>query len=273
MDQLRAFATFAERLNFTHAAEELHISQPALHSKVQELGRALGAVLYVKRGRKLELTEQGREVARFGRELDDRMAGFLKDFLPSRATPVVLAAGQGAFRYLLGPAVKDYLEKRPLKLLVRAGDEALQAVREGVAHLAVAALPEQPGLASRVIRQVGHVVALPKQHPLARRKRLLPGDLAGEGLILPPPGRPHRLALEQHVPELRVAVEVSGWELTLDFVALGLGLAVVNDFCALPRNVVARPFRGLPPLEYRAFFRGDYLRREARELLGTLGTG
>lgn len=271
MDALRAFAVFAQHVNFTHAAEELHISQPALHAKVQELGRALGAVLYVRRGRRLELTEQGREVARFGREMDDRLAGFLAGFLPERETPVVLASGQGAFRFLLGPAIQAYLARRPLQLLVRPGEEAVQAVREGVAHLAVAAWPEQAGLASRVVREVGHVVAMPRGHRLSRvRRSLRPGDLAGESLIVPPPGRPHRLSLEQHVSDWRVAVEVAGWELTLDFVAMGLGLAVVNDFCPWPPGVVARPFTGLPKVEYRAFYRREYLRGDARELLASL---
>ena len=264
---------FAGHLNFTHAAEELHISQPALHANVGELSRALGAVLYLRRGRRLELTDQGVEVARFGRELGDRMDGFLAGFLPSREAPVVLASGQGAFRYLLGPALRSFLAVGQLQLRVLAGEEAVAAVREGTAHVAVAAFGGQPGLSSRLVRSVGHVVALPRGHRLARRRTVRSSDLAGESLIVPARGRPHREALEAVLEDWKVAVEVSGWELTLDFVALGLGVAVVNDFCSLPAGVVARPFVGLEAVDYRAFYRSDYLRREARELLGLLAGG
>lgn len=41
-DAIISFAVFADKLNFTRAAEQLHISQPALHMKIQELTAALG---------------------------------------------------------------------------------------------------------------------------------------------------------------------------------------------------------------------------------------
>ncbi|MFC0532151.1 helix-turn-helix domain-containing protein [Phytohabitans kaempferiae] len=54
-DALSAFAVFAEHLNFTRAAAELHISQPALHVKVAKLARALDRPLYHRSGRRLGL--------------------------------------------------------------------------------------------------------------------------------------------------------------------------------------------------------------------------
>lgn len=53
LDAMKAFVVFSEKLNFTHAAEELHISQPALFAKVQELSRLLNLPLYRKVGRQL----------------------------------------------------------------------------------------------------------------------------------------------------------------------------------------------------------------------------
>ncbi len=53
--------------------------------------------------------------------------------------------------------------------------------------------------------------------------------------------------------EWRAAVEASGWELMLQFVQLGLGLAVVNACCRLPKGVVARPMPELPALQYYLF--------------------
>jgi DNA-binding transcriptional LysR family regulator len=60
-----------------------------------------------------------------------------------------------------------------------------------------------------------------------------------------------------------VAVEASGWELTLHFVSLGLGLAVVNACCRLPPGLVARPLPELPRTVYRLLYRPGALRRSA----------
>jgi len=46
LDALQSFAVFADCLNFSHAAQTLHISQPALHVKVRKLGEQLDRVLY-----------------------------------------------------------------------------------------------------------------------------------------------------------------------------------------------------------------------------------
>src|SRR4051794_31012306 len=105
-DALASFAVFADHLNFTRAAEELHISQPALHVKVQKLAENLGRPLYTRQGRRLTLTSTGEQVARFARDLDARMTAFLADVhgtAPDRVP--TLAAGEGAYLYLLGDAV------------------------------------------------------------------------------------------------------------------------------------------------------------------------
>ena len=68
-DALMAFATFAKHCNFTHAARELFITQPALHAKVKRLSQGLGVVLYTRHGRRLELTPAGRLLADHARQL------------------------------------------------------------------------------------------------------------------------------------------------------------------------------------------------------------
>ena len=271
LDSLRAFVAFARRLNFTHAAEDLELSQPSLHVKIQELTRLLGVALYTRHGRRLELTQAGRQLALFGREMADRVSELTAVF-QAEQQPLVLASGQGAFRYLLGPTLQAYLQQGTLKLRVCPGEEALRAVEERTAHLAVTVVSCLPtGLASRLVREVGHQVLLPRDHPLARRRKPLAlRDLQGQTLVVPPAGRPHRLALEQHLGDFQVGVEAEGWDLILQFASLGLGLAVVNDFCQAPPGLVARPLLGLPRLAYRAVYRTDFLRREARAFLDLL---
>jgi DNA-binding transcriptional LysR family regulator len=51
------------------------------------------------------------------------------------------------------------------------------------------------------------------------------------------------------------AVEATGWELMMQFAKYGLGVAVVNDFCAPPPGTVAVPLSGPPPIAYWAIAR------------------
>jgi LysR family transcriptional regulator, low CO2-responsive transcriptional regulator len=98
---------------------------------------------------------------------------------------------------------------------------------------------------------------MPASHALSRKKTLRLSDLAGAKLIVPPADRPHRqmlaTALQSRGVKWEVAVEAGGWELMLHFAKLGVGLAIVNSFCRIPRGLVARPIRDLPQISYYVF--------------------
>jgi DNA-binding transcriptional LysR family regulator len=259
LDLLPAFVAFADSLNFTRAAEALHLSQPAVHMQVRKLGESVGLPLYRRVGRRIELTQAGTELARFGRETADRAATFLDELRGAKATrPAVLAAGEGAFLYLLGPAIRDFgrRDRTPLRLLTRDGTAAVDAVRAGEAHLAVAvAPPASEGLVVEELTRVEMVLVMPRDHALARKERVRLTDLRGQRLVVPPTGRPHRVALDEALRhakvEWEVSVEASGWELMIHFVELGLGLAIVNGCCRIPPALTARALPGLAPVDYR----------------------
>lgn len=258
LDLLPAFVAFADTLNFTRAAEALHLSQPAVHMQVRRLEEAVGVPLYRRVGRRIELTAAGAELARFGRETAERQTAVLELLRGQAASqPAVLAAGEGAFLYLLGPAIRSYLRSgpTPLRLLTLAGDGPIDAVRSGVAHLGVAvgAVPE--GLLHEELTSVELVLVMPRDHALAARRRVALRDLRGVRLVAPPADRPHRRTLDDALGragvQWDVAVEASGWELMIHFVELGLGLAVVNACCRIPSTLTARPIPELPPVQYR----------------------
>jgi DNA-binding transcriptional LysR family regulator len=258
LDAIQSFAVFADKLNFTHAAEELHISQPALHMKINGLSVSLGVPLYRRIGRRLELTEQGEIVARFGRQLNDSTDDLKRELLGTgELRPVVLAAGEGAFLYILGPAIREFLRKEiaPLRLLTLDRDGVLNALRSGKAHVGVAALDSVPAdLSARLLCKVEQVVAMPHDHPFARKRRLTLRDLEGSRLVVPPIDRPHRqmlsAALQSAGVSWEVAVEATGWELMLQFVRLGMGIAVVNSVCSIPRGLQTRTLTELPKIHY-----------------------
>jgi DNA-binding transcriptional LysR family regulator len=114
-----------------------------------------------------------------------------------------------------------------------------------------------PEFESRRLAAVGQVLVMPMGHPLAARRQIHLSDLAQARLVVPPAGRPHRqmlaLLLQSAQVPWEVAVEVAGWDRMLHFVRLGLGLAVVNSYCRLPKGVVGRPVPELPRLEFHLF--------------------
>ncbi len=72
---------------------------------------------------------------------------------------------------------------------------------------------------------------------------------------MPPAGRPLRATLAQAWAAAEQtwspAVEADGWELMMRFAELGLGVAIVNDFCSPPPGTVRRPLSGLPSVQYQ----------------------
>lgn len=263
-DLLASFVVFAEHLNFTAAARELHISQPALHVQVRKLSEQVGLPLYRRRGRTLVLTADGERVASFARDQADRATRFLADLRGDTAEgPVVLAAGHGAYQYLLGPVLRSVARARStrLQMLVLNGPDAIESVTSARSHVAVAAIDTPTQLESLPFRDVGQIAVVPRDHRLAKRRRLTISDLDGEPLIVPPQNQPHRtmlgLAFASSRANLQIGVEATGWALMLELVRSRAGVAIVNDFCPPPPGTKAIPIKGLPVVRYRIYHRRD----------------
>ena len=262
-DWLQAFLAFSESRNFTRAAEGLHISQPALHVKISKLSDWLGQPLYRKLGRNLVLTPAGERVAAYAREERERSLAFVEELRSGVSrTPVVLCAGTGAYLYLLGPAISAFSERAawPLRLITGDRDRTVELLLTGEAHLGVTALDAVPdGIVAEELVAVEQVLALPRDHRLAKKRKLKLADLQDQALVVPPQHRPHRIMLNQMLADAgvswRVAVEAGGWELMLHFAGLGIGLAIVNGCCRLPSGLIAKPLEELPSVRYQVLHR------------------
>lgn len=261
-DWLFSFTRFAQHLNFTKAAAELFISQPALHVQIRKLTEAVGRPLYRRRGRALFLTTEGQRLAAYGRETLEQSQAILEELRgESHQGPVILASGQGAFLYLLGPAIRRFPKERwPLRLLSMSGPDAIEAVRDAKAHICVVATDEPPTDLNHVLlRAVGQQVVVPRAHRLAKKHRLAPTDLKDEPIVVAPSGSPHRTMLQalwkRYGLVLNVAVEASGWELMIQFARYNVGVAVVNDSCVLPKGLVGIPLPDAPQISYQLITR------------------
>lgn len=262
-EHLDAFLDLTERLSFTRVAEARHLTQPAVHLQIKKLEEALGVSLYRRAGRGLEITREGWVVARHAREARERAAALRADLAGgTHRSEVVLAAGEGSTRFLLAEAIREVVRSGRCAVRLRPGDgdAAVAQVLDGRAELAVAASGESArGLVARDLDRVPLVVVAPPGHALSARSRVTLRELDGVPLIVPPAGRPHRVRLAETLAAqggaLAVALEVGGWDAMVDFVGLGLGVAVVNGFVPVPARLVARRLTGLAGPEYRLLTR------------------
>lgn len=257
---LRAFASFADHLNFTRAARTLHLSQPALFAQVQKLSDAAGTPLYKRSGRALVLTEAGERMAAFARKNLADQAALVEELRTGQTRArVVLCAGEGAYLYLIGEAVQRSARdaRTPIELLVRDATDTLSALRTGAAHIGVLPLVSiPPRMIAEPLAHVGQMLVLPESHVLAQKSRLSLEDLSGMPLVVPPPGSSQRRVLDEALLRAgvswEIAVEARGWPLVLHLVKLGSGLSIVNDFCRLPAGLVGKPLTDLPSHTYYA---------------------
>src|SRR5262245_60724130 len=114
---LDAFTTFAEHLNFTHAARAIHLSQPALFVQIRNLTESVGVTLYRKVGRRLELTDAGVRLLAFARESRERSSEVIEELRTGKTREMLtVAAGSGAYLYILGPALQALARSHTIRL-------------------------------------------------------------------------------------------------------------------------------------------------------------
>ena len=276
---LASFAAFGETMNFTRAAKKVGLSQPALFERIQKLGAQLEVTLYERWGRELVLTADGERVLAFARDLQGRLRSFTEGL--ANRTPretVTLAAGEGSYLYLLGPGIATFVRssRARLDLLTLGAKRTVEALRCGEADLGVAVLDLVPrGIDADDLVRTPLCLALPESHPLAKKRTVTLRDLRGERLVLTPEGQTHRdlvaRALARFGEGVDSPIEADGWPLMISFVAMGVGVAIVNGICALPKGVVRRPLAELGTVTYRLLRRhGARLSDDACSLADTL---
>lgn len=197
LQQLRsAREVAAQDLNLSRAARRLNASQPAVTRHLQQLERALGVTLFVRRGRRLTgLTSAGRTLLPIAaRVLDgvEEMRRVARDLAYGAEGEVTVATIHTHARYVLPPAIERFLRDFPkVRLRVRQGSRAQVAawVDQGEADFSLASAPRETfaGLAFHPCYTVHRVVLARPDHPLARtagrRRRLTLDEVARHPII------------------------------------------------------------------------------------------
>lgn len=273
--QIHIFEAVARHRSYTRAAEELHLTQPAVFTQVKHLEDSVGLPLLERAGRQIQLTETGREVLATSREMLDAIGRL----------DMRLADMQGLKRGRLRVAMVTTAEYRIPRLLAEfcvryPGIEASLTVtnREKLlARLAdneddlviLGAPPKEVDVVATHIADNPLVVIARNDHPLAGKKAIPLARIAEESFILREPGSGTRLATETYFVKqglsLKVRMELGSTEAIKQAIAGGLGVAVLSHHTLVLEggNGLLQPLdvKGFPLWRkwYVAYRRGKHL--------------
>ncbi len=265
MKHLRAFVAVAEELNFTRAAERLHLAQQALSSQIRQLEERVGERLLDRTTRKVELTPAGEALLEHARSV---LGG------ADRAVEAARAAGGGqkvrltigflvpADHEPMGETLSLFAERRPdVDLRVHFAEvvDPSAGLRSGLADVAVVVGAfDRTGLELQHLWTDPRGVALGADHPLAAKQEISVAEMINEptfDFTVPDPiyrdfwmaanhrgGRPPKLA-----------AQFRGLDGLLEAVRAGLGLNIIRErivnTMGPESGVVFRPVNGLEPAE------------------------
>jgi len=145
LDAIRGFESAARHLSFTAAAEELCITQSAVSKQVKSLEDALGAPLFLRGGKGLSLTPQGRELYEAARASLSQLASAVDRLLAVDRASVVVTTTPSFAALWLAPKLAKFQQLEPaIDVRVDASEARVNLEREGM-DLAVRLYPVQPG--------------------------------------------------------------------------------------------------------------------------------
>ncbi len=239
LHQLRIFVTVARQRGFTRAAEELHLTQPAVSVQVRELERHLGATLFDRAGRAIRLTEAGAELLSYAERigaLADEARLAMEEFEGLKRGNVALASVSTAGAYVLPPLLGAFRERNPgIRIRLEVANRATcqeRLLRSEVDIVVMGRPPEQiPHEAAPFLADELVIIAAPS-HALARAKAI-PGDrLAKEPFVFRERGSGTRMNAEEFLRQRGISASV-GLELgdnsaVKEAVAAGLGVALLS---------------------------------------------
>ena len=238
LQQLRLFAAVAEHKSVTRAAEEVHLTQPAVSIQIKRLEGKIGMPLIEHIGKELHLTVAGEEVFDAARDILERLSDLetsLNDLRGEVAGPLnihVVSSGKYFMPHLLGSFVRRYPKVEPrLEITNRAS--LLSSLAKNQSDLYIMGQPpegvavvEYPFLENILV-----VVARP-DHPLAGKKKIPLAKIAKERFVGRESGSGTRKAVEKlfHDKGLDISayIELDSAEGIKQGVIGGLGIGVLS---------------------------------------------
>jgi DNA-binding transcriptional LysR family regulator len=237
---LRYFLAVAEELHFGRAAASLGIAQPPLSQQIRKLEEAIGAELFHRSKRRVELSPAGEAMVPFAqRALADASAGIEAARRAARGEIGTLSVGfiESAARTLVPSAVWRFRAAHPdvnLRLRELGVEDQLAGLRARSLDIAIVRPPvDGEGLLFERLLEERLVVVVAESHRFAARSRVAPRSLDGEPLVLlareTVPGLHDQVIslFERNRLSARIAQEATSIQAVLGLVAAGLGVSLL----------------------------------------------
>jgi LysR family transcriptional regulator, transcriptional activator of the cysJI operon len=239
--RIRVFRTVAHHLNFSRAAEELLLTQPAVTQQVKALEDELGVPLFDRSGGRISLTAGGKVLLPFAdkiREVSDQAFAAIAETTGEQAGDLVIGASQTIGQYLLPNFVAGFVKAYPrIRIIARSGNT--EAMLDALlAHRIQLALIEGPDrrkdLNIEPFFQDHMVLVVPPGHEWADQEIDVEA-LKQQPLLMREFGSGSRRVVEKAIlaaglqkKELGIQMELDSTEGLLSAVEAGLGVTFVS---------------------------------------------
>ncbi|HEV2285892.1 MAG TPA: LysR family transcriptional regulator [Steroidobacteraceae bacterium] len=236
--QLRVFLAAARHMNFSRAAEELHLTQPAVSTQIKELATEAGLPLFERIGRRTYLTPAGAEMLECAKAVVQRLReseealGRLKGVTGGRLNVAVISAGD----YFFPRVLAAFGASHPgvvFNLTVHNREGLLRQLAENLTDLAVMVRPPRDmDIVAVPFAPHPYVVVAAPDHPLAGVRQIPRTALNRERFIVREQGsdtwNSMREVFGRQFPRLNVAMQLQSAETIKQAVVAGFGIAFLS---------------------------------------------
>ena len=246
--QLEILQAIADTGSFTACGKKLHVSQSAISRQILLLEEELGEPLFLRVGRRVRMTPAAESLVQLGKRVFQDVrdtVGVITDRTSDLRGTLRLSGGMTVCLYVFPPLLKYLRRVHPhldVRLTVATAGRSVEEIRGGRVDAGLLTLPvEESDLVTvPVLREELLLVTVPT-HPLARRRRVAPRDLAGQPFVLFEVGSGTRKVIDHFFAtekiEPTIVMDTENVEIIKAMVKTGLGIGIV------PYQSVAREVR------------------------------
>ncbi len=236
--QVRIFAAAARHSSFARAAEELHLTAPAVSMQIKELEEEVGSPLFDRIGRRVELTSAGEYFLVFARRVLSTLteAESVMSRLRGTQRGTLKIGLVSTAKYSVPRMLGLFREQHPgiqIQIEVCNREELVELLRDGEIDLAVMGRPPKHlDTRAEVFAHHPHAFIAAAKHRLAKRSAIPAALLNSEELISREQGSGTRVIMENYLAQHRISppitMEMSSNETIKQAVIAGLGISFVS---------------------------------------------
>lgn len=241
--RMRVLREVATRGSFSAAADALSYTQSAVSQQIAALEREAGTILVERNARGVRLTDAGRVLVEHADAILARLSDAeaeLEAIAGLRGGRLRMAAFESAGSTLMPLAIAAFRERHPaveLSLSLSEPEDCIPQLRSGELDLAIvfesAVAKPGDGIERMHLLEDPMYLTLPREHPLANRRRLRLADLAGEAWIAGEPDCECNRLIERACAlagfQPRIAFETDDYTAMQGFVAAGVGVSLIAE--------------------------------------------